>query len=74
MHSLLMGEKMVNLEPRRWRGHLAHRAGTPPTLDQLLHTSIADARSLKGSMARIFSRISGGRPLMCNIVEDISID
>ena len=23
------------------------------TLDQLLHTSIADARSLKGSMARI---------------------
>ena len=29
------------------------RAMTRLTLDQLLHTSIADARSLKGSMARI---------------------
>ena len=29
------------------------RAMTRLSLDQLLHTSIADARSLKGSMARI---------------------
>merc|ERR1719370_2588178 len=69
-----MEEKVVNLDPWRWRGNLAHIAGTPPTSDQLLHTCIADARSLKGSLARISFKISGGRLLMPLIVEGGSLD